>query len=288
MFSVPFVCVCVVGVHYHDGWQRGSEQQRRFSIRILGNATLSVETLVPFIGIFGGGRRIGVKPAIPSHHLQFRSSLLQGPPFPHPLPSLRHLHLRLRHLRRLPPQRQLPFSLIFLLRPHLLLLRPKPFFHFFLPFLVAFPRFFLALGQGSHMDPRHHLRSQHSLVLGSASLTQALHQTNCLRCDSLLHRHPYFPQRLLVRRMHPRLVLQHRFPPRVSGYRHGLRLLGDWGRRVDLGCELASRGAHCQHNRGRFPRTFQEFELVRGAALFDRRASRVLRANSGFHGVFEV
>jgi len=282
---VLFVCV---GVRYHDGWQRGSEQQNRFSIRILCIATLSIETLVPFFDIFGSGRRIRVKPAISSHHLQFRSSLLQGPTFPHPLPSLHHRHLRLRHLRRLPPKHQLPFCLLFLLRPHLLLLRPKPFFLFFLLFPVAFPRFFLALGEGSHMDPRHHLRSQHPIVLGFASLTQALHQTDCLRRDSLLHRHPYFPQRLLVRRMHPRLVLQRCFPPRVPDYRHGLRLLGDWGRRVDLGRELASRGAHCQHNRGRFPRTFQEFELVRGAALFDYRASSVLRAHSGFRGVCEV
>ena len=85
------------------------------------------------------------------------------------------------------------------------------------------------------MDPRHHLRPQRPLVLGSASLTQALHQTDCLRFYSILYRHPYFPQRVLVRGLHPRRVLQQRVPPRVPGSRDGVRVLGDWDHCVDLG-----------------------------------------------------
>ena len=48
----------------------------------------------------------------------------------------------------------------------------------------------------------------------------------------------------------------------------GVLVFGDWDHCVDLGGELASRGAHVEHNRGRFPRTFKEHGFVQGATLF--------------------
>jgi len=78
------------------------------------------------------------------------------------------------------------------------------------------------------MDSRHHLHSQRPLVLGSASLTQALHQTNCLHCYSTLYRHPRFPQCVLVCGLHPWRVLQQRVPPRIPGSGFGVLVFGDW------------------------------------------------------------
>lgn len=100
------------------------------------------------------------------------------------------------------------------------------------------------------MDPRNYVPSEPSHVLGTASLTQALHQTHRLRFPSLFHPHPNLPQRVLVRRLHRKHHLQRRVPTRIQDPRAGLRVPRDWDHRVDPRGELAPRGTHRQHNRG--------------------------------------
>lgn len=90
------------------------------------------------------------------------------------------------------------------------------------------------------MDTRCYLDLERTLMLWSSFVIEALHQADCLRVPSVLHRRPRFLERVLVRCLHCQLQLQRCVSISIQNSSPCVHLLDCWGDCVDVGAELVS------------------------------------------------